>query len=217
MIVTNQKQFEEILRNLGAEKSIFLVGCGECSTTCRTGGEKELIQMKEKLLSAGKNVTGYVIPKAPCVGSQVLMEFAKQRKAVEAADSILVMACGLGVQSVKENQRKKKPVHAGCDTVFMSTLDKSGKFLFEKCSACGECILDLVGGICPVTQCAKGLLNGPCGGSFQGKCEVDRNKDCVWVLIYNELKEQGKLSDMEKIQKPKDYSKAAKPRSLTLA
>ena len=122
------------------------------------------------------------------------------------------MACGLGIQSVKANLRDKKEVHTGCDTLFIATLDKTGNFLFEKCSACGDCVLDLTACICPVTRCPKSLLNGPCGGSSHGKCEVDKDKDCVWILIYNELKEKGKLDNMKKIQKAKDYSNSIKPR-----
>ncbi len=212
MIVTEQKPINEILENLKNEKNIFLVGCGECSTTCKTGGEKEVIQMREELICAGKNVTGFIIPKAPCVGSQVIAGLAKHRAAMESSDSFLVMACGLGIQSVKENLRQKKEVHAGCNTLFMSTLDKTGNFLFERCSACSDCILDSTGGICPVTRCPKGLLNGPCGGMDKGKCEVDKNKDCAWVLIYNELKEENKFDSIKKIRLPKDYSKVNKPR-----
>lgn len=216
MIVTEKKPLEEILANLGTEKKVFLIGCGECSTTCKTGGEKELLEMKEKLIAAGKEVTGYVIPKAPCIGSQVVIVQAKNRKELEAADSILALSCGLGVQSIKENLRQKKDVHAGCNTMFISTLDKSGNILSEKCSACGDCILDLTGTICPITRCAKGLLNGPCGGANKGKCEVDKDKDCAWVLIYNELKEKNKLDNLKKIQKPKDYSKQIKPKIKAL-
>lgn len=217
MIVTEKKPLEEILANLGNEKSIFLIGCGECSTTCKTGGEKELLEMKEKLIALGKNVTGYAIPKAPCIASQIVMAQAKSRKEIESADSVLIMSCGLGVQSVKENLRSKKDVHAGCNTLFISTLDKSGSILSEKCSACGDCILDLTEAICPITRCAKGLLNGPCGGANKGKCEVDKEKDCAWVLIYNALKEKNKLGNLQKIQKPKDYSRLIKPKVRVLA
>lgn len=216
MIVTEQKPINEILENIKNEKNIFLIGCGECSTTCKTGGERELIQMREKLIATGKNVTGSIIPKAPCIASQVIGGLAKYRKELDASDAILVMACGLGVQSVKENLRQKKLMHSGCNTLFMSTLDKTGNFLSEKCSACGNCILDLTGGICPVTRCPKGLLDGPCGGMNKGKCEVDKDKDCTWVLIYNELKEQNKLDAMEKINKPRDYSKTIKPQVKSL-
>ncbi|MDP2938483.1 MAG: methylenetetrahydrofolate reductase C-terminal domain-containing protein [Candidatus Omnitrophota bacterium] len=216
MIVTEQKPINEILENLKNEKNIFLVGCGECSTTCKTGGEKEVIQMREKLICAGKNVTGFIIPKAPCVGSQVIGSLAKYRAEIECSDSFLVLACGLGIQSVKENLRQKKEVHAGCNTLFMSTLDKAGNLLFERCSACSDCILDSTGGICPVTRCPKGLLNGPCGGMDKGKCEVDKNKDCAWVLIYNELKEKNKLDNMNGIQRAKDYSQSIKPRAKVL-
>lgn len=217
MIVTEQKPFQEILNSISTEKNIFLIGCGECSTTCKTGGERELLEMKEKLISAGKNVTGFVVPKAPCVGSQVIREQAKYKKELESSDAILVMACGLGVQSVKENLRIKKEVHTGCDTLFMSVLDKTGKVLFERCSACGDCLLDVTGGICPVTRCPKGLLNGPCGGSHKGTCEVDREKDCTWILIYKELKEKNNLDNLSKIKGPRDYSISVKPHTKTLS
>jgi ferredoxin len=217
MIVTEQKPIGEIIEKLKGEKNVFLIGCGECSTTCKTGGEKELIRMKETLTALGINVTGAIIPKAPCVASQVIGGLAKYRKELEGSDSILVMACGLGIQSVKENLRQKKEVHAACNTLFMSTLDRTGNILLERCSACGNCVLDLTGGICPVTRCPKGLLNGPCGGMNKGKCEVDKDKDCTWVLIYNELKGKGGLSDMRKIQSPRDYSKSIKPHIKNLA
>lgn len=216
MIVTEQKPIDEILENLKNEKNIFLIGCGECSTTCKTGGEKEVIQMRERLICAGKNITGFIIPKAPCVGSQVIGGLAKYRTALESSDSILVLACGLGVQSVKENLRQKKEVHAGCNTLFMSVLDKTGNLLSERCSACSDCILDSTGGICPVTRCPKGLLNGPCGGMNKGKCEVDEDKDCAWVLIYHELEENDGISRAKKIHQAKDYSRILKPRTKTL-
>lgn len=216
MIVTERKPFEEILKRLGGAKCVFLVGCGECSTTCKSGGEEELARLKEELKASGISVSASIIPKAPCIASQTVLALAKSRKELEASDAVLVLACGLGVQSVKENLRKKLTVHAGCDTLFISTLDKSGCLFFEKCSACGQCILDETATICPVTRCAKGLLNGPCGGMFKGKCEVDRDKDCAWVLIYNQLKEENRLGDFSKIQNPKDYSKQTKPRTKSL-
>jgi hypothetical protein len=217
MIVTKQKPFGEILGYLEGKQNLFLIGCGECSATCKTGGEKELLEMKEKLSSAGKTVTGLILPKAPCVASQVIRETAKYRKILETSDAVLVLACGLGVQSVNENLRVKKQVYCTCDTLFMATLDKTGSLFCEKCSACGDCVLNLTAAICPVTCCPKGLQNGPCGGSFQGKCEVDRDRDCAWILIYNELKEKGRLDEMRQIQPPKDYSKQTKPRTLNLS
>ncbi|MFA5255923.1 MAG: methylenetetrahydrofolate reductase C-terminal domain-containing protein [Candidatus Omnitrophota bacterium] len=215
MIITKQKSLKEIIKYLGGEKRIFLVGCGECSTTCKTGGEDEIRNMKEALEREGKVVTGYSIPTAPCIAAKVKLEFAKHRKEIESSDAILVFACGLGIQSVKENTRVKKPIHVGCDTLFMGAIDSGGSFL-ERCSACGDCVLELTGSICPITRCAKGLINGPCGGQNKGKCEVDKDMDCAWILIYNELKAQGRLHLLKEKHPPKDYSKSSKPRQLTL-
>jgi len=216
MIITKQKEFKEILKYLEGEKKIFIVGCGECSATCKTGGEEDVKKMKEFLEKESKVVMGYVVPPAPCIAAKVKLEFIKSRRAIEEADSVLVLACGLGIQSVKENMRAEKPIHVGCDTLFMGAIDKDNIFL-ERCSACGECILELTGTICPITRCAKSLLNGPCGGQNRGKCEVDKERDCAWVLIYNELKKQGKLHLLREKRPPKDYSKAGKPRQLNLS
>lgn len=215
MIITKQKELKEILKYLEGEKKIFLIGCGECSTTCKTGGEEDAKKIKELLEKEGKVVTGYCVPEAPCVAAKVKLELAKNRKLIEASDAILVLACGLGIQSVAENLRIDKKVHVGCDTLFMGAINSAGTFM-EKCSACGDCILDLTALICPVTRCAKGLLNGPCGGQNKGKCEVDKERDCAWILIYNELKKQGKLHLLKEKLPPKDHSKSSKPRQLTL-
>jgi ferredoxin len=215
MIITRQKEFKEILKRLEGRTKIFLVGCGECSTTCRTGGEDDIKKIKEALEKEGKVVTGYSVPEAPCIAARVKMELAKNRKPIESSDAVLVLACGLGIQSVKENLRIEKPVHVGCDTLFMGAIDAGGAFL-ERCSACGDCVLELTGLICPITRCPKSLLNGPCGGQDKGKCETDKDRDCAWILIYNELKKQNKLDLLKEIKLPKDYSRTSKPRQLRL-
>ncbi|MDD3906392.1 MAG: methylenetetrahydrofolate reductase C-terminal domain-containing protein [Candidatus Omnitrophica bacterium] len=211
MIITKQKEFKDILEYLSPAKSVFIIGCGECATTCKTGGEEEVKQIKLALEKTGKTVTGYAVPSAPCIAAKVKLELAKSRKVIESSDAVLVLACGLGIQSVKENLRFAGPIHVGCDTLFMGAVDSAGAFL-EKCSACGDCMLELTGLICPVTRCPKALMNGPCGGQDKGKCEVNRDKDCAWILIYNELKKQGKLDLLRKIKPPKDHLKTAKPR-----
>lgn len=213
MIITKQKELKEVLKYLENQKRIFIVGCGECSTTCKTGGEADIIKIKELLEKEGKVVTGYCIPNAPCIAAQVKLELAKNKKLIESSDAILVLACGLGIQSVKENLRQDKPIHVGCDTLFMGGMDAQGIFL-ERCSACGDCVLELTGLICPLTRCPKNLLDGPCGGQDKGKCEVDKERDCAWILIYNELKKQNKLHLLKEIKPPKDYSKATKPHQL---
>ena len=215
MIITKQKELRQILKYLENQKKIFLVGCGECSTTCKTGGEEEIKKIKELLEKEGKVITGYSVPSAPCVAAKVKLELAKNRKQIEASDAILVLACGLGIQSVKDNLRSDKPVHVACDTLFMGQIDAKGVFL-ERCAGCGDCVLEMTGLICPITRCPKSLLNGPCGGQNKGKCEVDKNKDCTWVLIYNELKKQNKLDLLKEIKPPKDHSKSTKPRQVIL-
>ncbi|MFC1590346.1 methylenetetrahydrofolate reductase C-terminal domain-containing protein [Candidatus Omnitrophota bacterium] len=216
MIITKQKDIKNILKYLEGEGKVFIVGCGECSKTCQTGGEDDVKAMKEALEKEGKAVTGSCVPDAPCIAAKVKLDLAKNRKAIEAADSVLVLACGLGIQSVKDNSRVEKPVHVGCDTLFMGQIDKDGVFI-EACSGCGDCVLEMTDMICPVTRCSKSLLNGPCGGQDKGKCEVDKERDCAWVLIYNNLKKRGNLDLLKAIQPPKDHSAALKPRHRSLA
>lgn len=213
MIITEQKPLQEIIDSLKNQAKVFLVGCGECAATAKTGGEPELLKMKEQLEAHGKIVLGMCIPSAPCLASQIKAELAKNMKTLREADAILVLACGLGVQSVKENNRLEQAVLPGCNTLFGAMMDAQGNFL-EKCSMCGECVLDVTAGICPITLCAKGLLNGPCGGMNKGKCEVDKDKDCAWVLIYNELDKKKKLDTLWVIREPKDFTKTTKPRKI---
>ncbi len=216
MIVTKKKPIEEILKALGPASKIFIIGCGDCAATCRSGGEKEILEMKAMLEANRKSVTGWAMPDSPCIASQAKLHFAKNKKMVDDSDAFLVLACGLGAQSVLENDRNKRPVYIGCDTIFGSILDATGYGFFERCAMCGECVLNITAGICPVTRCAKGLLNGPCGGSNKGKCEVDKNKDCAWILIYNRLKDLNKLDNLKNVKPAKDYSKVNRPREVIL-
>jgi ferredoxin len=215
MIVTEQKPFAQILDSLQGYTRLFLVGCGECSTTCKTGGKDEVIKMQQELEAAGKTITGVCIPGAPCISAQIKVELAKNTPALRQAEAILVLACGLGVQSVKDNDRTGKAVFPGCDTVFGAVMDAKGDF-YEKCSMCGECLLGVTAGICPVTLCPKGLLNGPCGGMNKGKCEVDSQRDCAWVLIYKESARYAGAKAMKAIQPPKDFHKTLRPRKKVL-
>jgi len=213
MIITEQKPIEEILQSLADCQKVFLVGCGECATTCKTGGEAELAAIKTALEQAGKAVVGACIPSAPCVAAKTKTEFAKNSKALKEAQAILVFSCGLGVQSVKDNDRLGLTVLPGCNSLFGAVVDGQGNF-YEKCSLCGECVLSANGGVCPVTLCPKGLRNGPCGGMNKGKCEVDNEKDCAWVLIYKELEKKEKISQFRQIQKARDHKKSGKPHRI---
>lgn len=215
MIITEQKPLQEILGSLKEYNKIFLVGCGECAAICKTGGELELANLKAQLEAQGKTVSGICIPEAPCLASKIKTELAKNMKALQEADAILVLACGLGVQSVKDNDRLGIAVLPALNTIFGAVMDAQGNF-YEKCSLCGQCVLDETLGICPVTLCAKGLLNGPCGGMNKGKCEVDKDKDCAWVLIYKESEKRKKVGQLKKIQPAKDFNKSAKPHKLII-
>ncbi|MFA5200581.1 MAG: methylenetetrahydrofolate reductase C-terminal domain-containing protein [Candidatus Omnitrophota bacterium] len=215
MIISQQKPIDEILASLKEYKKIFLVGCGECSTACKSGGEPEILKMKEDLKAAGKEVSGYCIPSAPCIAAKLKNELAKNIRDLRQADAVLILACGLGVQSFKDNDRMSLAVFSGCNTLFGAVMDAKGNF-FEKCSMCGECLINKTAGICPVTLCAKGLLNGPCGGVNQGKCELDSDRDCAWVLIYRELEKNKKLDLIKEICGAKDFNKTLKPHKLTV-
>jgi ferredoxin len=213
MIITEQKPIAEIIDSLQDCGSVFLVGCGECATTCKTGGKDELAKLAQELSKQGKKVVGSCIPSAPCIAAQIKVEFAKNMASLRSADAILVLSCGLGAQSAKDNDRLGKTVVPGCNTICGAVVDAQNNF-FEKCSMCGDCVLGITAGICPITLCPKGLLNGPCGGMDKGKCEVDKDKDCAWVLIYNELAKKGKTGSLKTAQGPKDFKKATKPHKI---
>jgi len=210
MIIQKQKAFETILDALGGQQNIFLVGCSDCATTCKTGGEEELAEMKSRLEAAGKTVNGAQVCETACLRGEVRSQLSAHKAELDGADAVLVMACGTGAQTVGD--QTDLPVHPGCDSLFIGEVIRQGKFT-EKCSACGACILEETGGICPVTRCSKGLMNGPCGGyNADGKCEVDPEKDCAWILIYERLRERGQLDKLRKMQPAKDHAVAAKPR-----
>ena len=215
MIITAQKPFPDILKGLRGAKRVFIVGCGECATTCKTGGEEEVAFLKAALEGEGLTVTGCCVPSAPCVAAKVKTETAKNMKALRESQAVVVLSCGLGVQSVRDNDRLGLLVLPGCDTLCGAVVDAQGDFM-EKCSLCGACVLGETGGICPVTLCAKGLLHGPCGGMNKGKCEVNEERDCAWVLIYNEKEKQKRLGEMKGAKAPRDYKKATRPHKILM-
>ena len=212
MIIQKQKSFEDILASLEGEQKVFLAGCADCATACKVGGEEELAAMKAKLEAAGKTVTGTAVFDTACLQGAVRQTGQEHAAEIQAADSVLVMACGTGVQTIGETL--SKPSHVGAESLFVGQVARQGKYS-ERCSTCGKCVLEQFEGICPVTRCAKGLLNGPCGGYKDGKCEVDPEKDCAWVLIYKRMEERGKLDKMTAYQPPKDQSGRHTPRAFT--
>jgi len=203
MIITKQKPFEEIIRFLAPHSSIFICGCSECATLCKTGGEEEVKAMKEKLEKNGKIVTGWVVLDPACHRLNNAKFFREHKSEIDQSDALLVLACGNGTQTVAGGV--EKPVYPGCDTLFLGEIIRFGNFE-ERCQLCGECLLDLTGGICPITRCSKSLLNGPCGGSKDGKCEINPEIECGWQLIIDRLKKRGRLDVLKKIILPKDWS-----------
>jgi len=203
MIITRQKPFEEIVQFLAPYKSIFICGCSECATLCKTGGEEEVKKMKEKLEETGRVVPDWVILDPACHRLNDLKILREHKSGVDRSDALLVLACGNGVQTVAGVA--EKPVYPGCDTLFLGEIVRFGNFE-ERCQLCGECILDITGGICPVTRCSKSLLNGPCGGSEGGKCEIDPDIECGWQLIIEGLQKKERIDALRKIIPPKDWS-----------
>lgn len=211
MIISKQKPFEEILESLTGNTNIYIVGCGECATMTQTGGETELAEMKTRLEEAGKTVVATDMAHATCQELDIKRIFRQNKEAAAAADAFLVLSCGAGTQSVREATTKH--VSPGANSLFVGNVKRQMVFE-EKCSLCGECVIDEYGAICPVTRCAKGILNGPCGGTNNGKCEVDSEKDCAWVLIYNQLKSEDKLDSFMKIHGPKRWNAVERPGRL---
>jgi len=213
--VTKQKPLEEILPSLGEGKKVYLIGCGTCATICHTGGKAEVLEMKEKLEAEGKKVTGWMVIPTACdeLTSEALAENAE---AVEQADAILVMSCAFGVQTV--SMYSDKPVYPALNTLFVGKEETPGHFI-EVCMQCGNCILATTVGICPLVRCAKSLLNGPCGGSVDGKCEVSPDTPCAWQLIYDRLEALGQLDKMEEIVPVRDWSTSTSggPRRFVLS
>ena len=213
MIITEQKPKEEILAMLKPFKKVFIIGCGTCSTLCQTGGEEQVKEMAETLRKEGKEITGFVVVETPCDARILRRDTRKKRGEIDEADVILCMTCGVGVQDIV--QHLKKISVPALNTKFLGQTERIGEF-YERCRACGECILFETGGICPIVRCPKSMLNGPCGGMLQGKCEVGGYKrDCAWVLIYNRLKEIGMLDLYRSYRPPRDNSKLAiEPREI---
>jgi ferredoxin len=211
LIISKQKPFEEILESLKDDTNIYIVGCGECATVTQSGGEPEVAEMKAKLEAAGKNVVATDVAHSACHELDMKRIFRQNKEAAGSADAFLVLSCGAGSQAVREGTTKH--VAPGTDSLFVGNIKRAGSFE-EKCSLCGECVLDEYGSICPVTRCAKGILNGPCGGTNHGKCEVDPDKECAWVLIYNQLKAEGKIDKFLKIHGPKRFNAVQRPGKL---
>jgi len=212
-LITTQKSLEEIEQQLEGLGRVYIVGCGTCTTMTRTGGKEEVLAMKERLQGLGKMVTGWTVIPTAC-DEMTEVSVRENNEAIQNANCILVVTCALGVQKV--GSYLTKPVIPALDTLFIGLEDSPGNF-HEVCAQCGHCVIGWTAGICPITACHKHLLNGPCGGTNKGKCEVDKTKDCAWTLIYQRLKEQGRLDLMRKYQPIRNSQVVPRPRMITIS
>jgi ferredoxin len=207
MIVASPKSITELKTIIAGHKKVLFAGCGTCVTVCLAGGEREVsissyaVRMACKLDGDPIEISQITIERQ--CENEFLKELAAPASKVEA---IVSFGCGAGVQAIAE-RFPNKPVYAGLNTQFLGVLEEQAIWT-EKCLGCGDCMLSHFGGVCPVTRCAKRLMNGPCGGPLETRCEVDPDKPCAWQLIYARLKSIGQLEKLEEIVPPKDWSTA---------
>lgn len=208
MIITEPKPLETLLDMLKSvdARRVFLVGCGECATVVGTGGKREVAQAASVLAEHGFEVTGSEISDVTCNVGGTKLELRKHKDDLRGADAVIVYACGSGVQTVAE--ALDIPVFPALDSKFLGNVIRHGEFE-ERCQTCGDCVLGQTAGICPVTQCPKGLLNGPCGGMWDGMCEVVPDHKCTHVRIIEKLKTQSRLEEVPLA--PKNFGANVKP------
>lgn len=215
MIVAEQKSLDELKVLIGDAEKVLVLGCGTCVTVCFAGGAREAaiaavsLRMTTKLDGNGRQVTDVTVQRQ-CEW-EYLDQIAEQIKDV---DIVLSLGCGIGVQAIAEHFPETWVV-PGLNTAFLGLPTEQGIWS-ERCAACGDCILGLTGGICPIARCSKSLLNGPCGGSEAGHCEIDPDVPCAWQLIYDRLKSMGKLQVLLDLQPPKNWrtSRDGGPRKI---
>lgn len=204
MITAERKPLEEIVEYIKPFKRILLLGCNECVTVCAAGGRKEVgllasgLQMA--MLKGGTNIE----IREHTLERQCDPEYVEElTPIIDGAEAVLSMACGCGVQQLA-TRFKDKPVFPAVNTKFMGGSERQGVWN-ERCKGCGDCLLGLTGGICPIAKCAKQLMNGPCGGSAGGRCEVGDDVDCAWQLIWDRLKALGQEARYLDIMEAKDW------------
>ncbi len=213
MIVGQRKPFEEIKSYLDGCEKVLVLGCGTCVAVCMAGGEKEVQLLASQLRMAFREEGRDVRVDEETIQRQCDKEYFDAIKdRVKDYDVILSLACGAGVQMAADLYEERRVVPA-LNTTFIGVAEREGAWA-EKCRACANCLLADTGGICPVTICPKGLVNGPCGGTNHGKCEVDKNKDCAWTLIYRRLNAQGSLDRFREIKPAKNYKVQTTPARL---
>ena len=215
MIVADKKPIEEIIEYLKDKNKILVLGCNECVTVCEAGGKKEVGVLASALrmyfLNNGKEADIDEVTLERQCDHEYLEEI---RDKVDQYDAIVSLACGVGIQFTAEKYHDTA-VYPGVNTCFLGATEERGLWT-ERCQACGSCVLAETGGICPVSRCAKRILNGPCGGSTSGKCEINKEIDCAWQLIIDRMQALDLLDEYEKLSDIKDWSsdRAGGPRKV---
>lgn len=205
MIIAEQKSISKVLEMIADKKKIILAGCRGCVTVCSSGGEKEVGILASAIRLARQQEDNPIEIKEVALERQCDNEYLElMRPYIDGYEGVLSIACGAGVQFVAE-RFQTTPVWPGLNTNFIGVSEKQGVWS-ERCQACGDCVLHLTGGICPVTRCSKSLFNGPCGGSTNGKCEISKETVCGWQLIYDRLKALNQLHMLEQVMEPKNWS-----------
>jgi len=215
MIVADRKPIEEIIEEVKSHKHILVLGCNECVTVCEAGGKKEVGVLASALRMHAMNEGREVQIDEHTLERQCDHEYLEEiRDRIDQYDAVVSLACGVGVQFMAEKYHST-PIYPGVNTTFLGATEERGLWT-ERCQACGSCILARTGGICPIARCAKRLLNGPCGGSSDGRCEINKDVDCAWQLIIDRLKALGRLEDYEELSPLKDWStdRAGGPRKV---
>jgi hypothetical protein len=203
MLVTELKPREEILASLEGEEKVFLLGCDGCASACETGGAEKLPELQKTLEEAGLEVTGVTSLDYLCHKSLIRSGLRSYTGKIMEADSVLVATCGVGVQCVADSVLRR--VRPACNTMNQGG-NPGTQMSSERCAECGDCLLEKTGGICPITSCAKSMVNGPCGGTTaDGNCEVDSKRDCGWHRIYERLKDLESLDQMKETVPPKKH------------
>jgi ferredoxin len=204
MIVGKQKPLEEIWDMINGYKKVLIFGCNTCVAVCHEGGNKEAEILASMLRMKAKQEAIDIEIKNSGIERQCEHEFFESAtEQIERADAVLSIACGAGVQFTSEKW-PEKIILPGLNTTFIGVVEEPGIFT-ERCLMCGDCILHLTGGLCPIARCSKNLLNGPCGGSANGKCEISKDVDCIWDMIVRKKMKQGRLEDLLEVKPAKDW------------
>lgn len=205
MIVGKQKPLDEIWDMVKDHKNLLVFGCNTCVAVCHEGGNKEAETLASLLRIRAEQEGSDIVITNSGIERQCEHEFFEPAmEAIESVDAVLSTACGIGVQFIAE-KFEKTIVYPGLNTTFLGAVEKLG-VMTEKCQACGQCVLGVTAGVCPIARCAKRVLNGPCGGSTNGSCEINKEVDCAWQLIINRLNALGQMDRYETLASIKDWS-----------